>query len=164
MRVDDKLSMIIDHQSYGFFLNTCTCYTCAHPISTMTCVSSTRQNPPGSSFFFFSPAPYVSLCQLRSRLNTIRDFSPLEVNHRRTRFSHLPVSLCQLVVHAEVEEGCTASYALPLYATRTCGLSQTPFWLVSGLSACIRQHSDPSKWCVARLSGIPRNCSGVSLS
>jgi hypothetical protein len=157
--------MRIVDQSYGFFLYICTCYTCAHPISTMTCVSSTRQNPPGSTLFFFlSPAQSVSLCQLRSRLNTIRDFSPSEVNKRRTRFSHLPVSLCQLVVHAEVEEGCTASYALPLYATRTSGLSQTPFWLVSGLSACIRQHSDPSRWCVARLSGIPRNCSGDSLS
>jgi len=108
-----------------------------------------RQKWPGSSL----PFPFRS--QLRTRFRTVDSLNQGVVSRLASLFFHMPIYTCDRDSHAPGV--CTNSNAALLYPTRTLGLRNTPRARDAGLSAWIKQHSDPSRWDSARLSGMPRN-------
>lgn len=51
-----------------------------------------------------------------------------------------------------------------LNVTRTLGFNHTPSLSLRGLSVCMRQHSELSRWCFAKLSGMALNFKGVVIA
>lgn len=128
--------------TYSFF------HTCFQPLSKMTCISSTRQYSPGSFSCVNSLHVFTLLCTRRSLNHGV-------VVHLNIRFCHIERYIYRGDMLAYVE--CIALYAVMLYPTLTLGLRKTPLVAEAGLSAWIRQHSDPSTWNLASESSTPRN-------
>lgn len=128
--------------------------TCAQPFLMSTCISLIKQATPYSSLDLFLAR------QDRNLRETMELSNRGVVNHLRRRFSHMPHKIARADMYVPIALTCTALYAAELYLTLTNGLSQTPSPGESGLSRCIRQHSEPSTWYSASESGTPRNCSG----
>lgn len=115
----------------------------------MTCISLMRQNGPGSL------RPSAFSAHLRIRQRTCNSLRRGVVSHLATLFFHRPEKTWDR--ESQPPGGCTASYAFLEYPTRTLGLRKTPLVRDAGLSAWMRQHSEPSRWYSASVSSIPRN-------